>query len=170
MMKLVEIVSAYIDWRKQMKRKYYAVVGKNAIAIFDEWGKVEYYKNDFQGFHTKKFPNFIDASKYALNEFNKDRSYDNQFDGLLEENKIYYMDKENEFYGVYGSNALAVFTTWEKLCDSAKYFRKISCKKFDLFEDAEDYAIDGFNKYQDGFHAYYGRLNKNWVTYSKNIL
>ena len=52
------------------------------------------------------------------------------------------MTYEKKYYAVNGSNAVAVFDTWYQAKDSERYLKQYRVKKFDTFEDAEEYALE----------------------------
>ena len=48
------------------KNKFYACNGYNAVAVCDSWWQVERSRKYFKGFCNKRFDNFEDAERYAL--------------------------------------------------------------------------------------------------------
>ena len=50
------------------KRRFYAVNGSNAVAVFDNWGQVDFCKKYFKAFRNKRFDSFAEAEKYALEQ------------------------------------------------------------------------------------------------------
>ncbi|GBG56058.1 hypothetical protein SPFL3102_00611 [Sporomusaceae bacterium FL31] len=82
---------------------------------------------------------------------------------------------KSKFYGVYGTNAYAVFTSWNRVEQARKYFRKFSVKSFKTFQEAEEFAFDGFC---DGIFGvspfFYGvfpkKLIPNNIIFKKKLL
>ena len=50
------------------KRRFYAVNGSNAVAVFDNWSQVEFYLKYFKAFKNKRFDSFAEAERYALEQ------------------------------------------------------------------------------------------------------
>ena len=148
-----------------MKNKvnFYAVIGKNAAAIFDDWDSVMSNHSYFVSIRYKKFKTYCEAKNYLIQECSI-----SSIPFTL--NMLYDLNISDLFIGVYGTNALAVYTSYDQYDNSAIFIHKAHLREFGSFEDAEDYAIDGFNNYQDDFHQYYSRIYKpNWVYYKNDI-
>lgn len=57
------------------------------------------------------------------------------------------MEKNQEFYGVYGNNGCGVYDSYYQALPSNAYLKEFRIKKFDTFQDAEEFALDGFAEY-----------------------
>ena len=48
------------------------------------------------------------------------------------------------FYGVIGHNGVAVMTSWPRVKKIQQYIHHSTCKGFDTFREAEDWALEMF--------------------------
>lgn len=77
--------------------------------------------------------------------------------------------KTQKYYAVYGSNAIGVCISYAVAYNKRKYIRGFRCKKFDTFDEAEDFAL---NKANDLFPYYKhipDRLRLNYIEYSNQM-
>lgn len=44
-------------------------------------------------------------------------------------------------YGIYGRNGVGIYTDYSKICESRKYVKSHHIKKFNSYEDAEDWIF-----------------------------
>lgn len=115
------------------KVNFYTVIGKNAVAIFDNWNTVESHQPSFIGMQSRKFKTYNEAKYYLISEYDIKSI-------PLALNTIYDLDLPSLFIGVYGTNAIAIFTSFYQYEKSYPYIIKPHHREFSSLEDAEDYA------------------------------
>lgn len=64
------------------------------------------------------------------------------------------------YYGVVGKNGVAVMDSWERVLRIEPYFRKITYRGFDTFDEAEAWCL---NQFENRFPRESGKLLSLYV-------
>jgi len=77
------------------------------------------------------------------------------------------------YYGVYSLNGLGIYDSEEAMVMASDWFGDYKSKAFDYRDDAEEFAISGYNKLVQGKHVgyhHYELQRINWFINTKQII
>ncbi len=77
--------------------------------------------------------------------------------------------KNNYYYAVNGYNAVAVFSSWNKIVPKKKYIKGFRNKKFTTIEEAELHAREVATKILPDFCTLPADMKVNYIYYIKEM-
>lgn len=82
------------------------------------------------------------------------------------------MRKKDNFYVIYGNNAVGIYDNYNLCLSSKKYVKSWNCKKFQSWEEAVEYAIDYVDEagYKYELNIQREDFSLNRVLYYKNFV
>lgn len=82
------------------------------------------------------------------------------------------MSRTNNFYVIYGSNAVGIYDNYNLSLTCKKYVKSWNCKKFSTWEKAVEFAVSCADEADYGFEISIGEqdFSLNWLLYFKNFV